>query len=153
MGRPKKMLKDIGLPSNWKEIIYGMSAMGCSEVEIRAHFLMLGGQFSQKTWDAIKEREKEFLLTIQKSKILCQAWWEAQSRKSLRNPNFQTGSWYANMKNRFGWRDKTEIDHGLQDSLLDKFKDWTPDEIRAEQARVASTILGTKGTGETKKTS
>ena len=110
-GRPPKTLKDFNLPDNWKEIIYEMSAEGCSDVEIRAYFLMKGGKFSQPTWDALKEREAEFLLTIQQAKILCQAWWEKVSRVSLHDKDFQTGNWYANMKNRFGWCDKQEIEH------------------------------------------
>lgn len=117
-----------------------MSAQGCSEVEIRAHFLMLGGKFSQVTWDALKEREAEFLLTIQQSKILCQAWWEKMSRKSLKSKNFQTGSWYANMKNRFGWYDKNLIDHQVSDETVNLLRKYESIDITEFKNRVSSSI-------------
>ncbi len=119
-GRPKKQLKDIGLPENWKDIILEESAKGCSDVEIRAHLCMLGGKFSHHTWDTLKDRDAEFTDTLKKGKILCQAWWEKQSRQSLdhsKNTVFETGSWFANMKNRFGWKDKSEI--GLADETAE----------------------------------
>jgi len=47
-------------------------------------------------------------------------------------------------KNILGWRDKSDVDHSIKDPLLEKYKEWTLDEIRAEQARVAGILLPTK---------
>lgn len=142
-GRPRKTLKDFNLPDNWKQVIYEMSAKGCSEVEIRAYFLMCGGEFSQKTWDKLKEREGEFLLTIQQAKILCQAWWEKVSRENLFKSTFQTGSWYANMKNRFGWRDKQEIEHNLGEEVPNILQKYEAMDINDFKNKIAA-ILGQK---------
>lgn len=112
-GQPKKTVENC-MPENWDKIILEKSAEGCSDVEIRAHLCMLGGKFSHETWYALIEREIAFSETIKKGKILCQAWWERVSREHLyhtKEMNFETGSWYANMKNRFGWHDKQEIKH------------------------------------------
>lgn len=40
-----------------------------------------------------------------------QAWWERQGRESLHLKEFQTGLWFANMKNRFGWADRNNLEH------------------------------------------
>lgn len=113
-GRPPVTLEN--LPKDWKEKVLLMSAQGMSAVEIRASMCLTGRgktlKFHQNTWDALQTRDEEFLLTIKIGKDLCQAWWEAQGRKSLKAKNFQTGLWYANMKNRFGWKDKHEIEGG-----------------------------------------
>ena len=103
-GRPKKQIEDF-LPKDWKEKIYQWSSEGQSAVEIRANFCMAGGTFSEDLWTALEEREEEFSRTVKKASVLCQQWWEKQGRTNLRCNIFQTGLWYANMKNRFGWRD------------------------------------------------
>ena len=104
-GRPRKTIQNC-LPENWKDIILEMSAKGCSHVEIRAHLCLMGGKFSHETWYALKDREQEFSDTIKIAGVLCQAWWERMGRNNITAQYFQTGLWYANMKNRFGWRDQ-----------------------------------------------
>jgi hypothetical protein len=136
-GRPPKKLEDC-LPKNWRDIILDMSAEGLSDVEIRAQLCLAGGKFNYDTWYALKDREKEFAETLQIGKLLCQAWWEKQSRISLSDQNFQTGNWYANMKNRFGWRDKTDIEHSLSDSTVEKFATLSVTELLTK----ANAIIG-----------
>jgi hypothetical protein len=38
-----------------------------------------------------------------------EAWWEEEARRSLHDKEFQTALWFINMKNRFRWSDKTEV--------------------------------------------
>lgn len=112
-GRPKKDHK-AALPEGWVDIILAKSAEGYSGVEIRAHLCMMGGKFDHNSWYILQEKDQEFADTLKKGHVLCQAWWEKQSRINLKHDKadvFETGSWYANMKNRFGWRDKSEVEH------------------------------------------
>ena len=114
-GRPLKTISDY-LPEGWQQTIFELSAQGCSDVEIRAHFVWNGltKTFNHSAWDVLLEREDEFLATINKAKCLCQAWWEKVARESITHKaglTFETGAWYANMKNRFGWRDKHDHEH------------------------------------------
>jgi hypothetical protein len=141
-GRPVKLLKDFDLPDNWKDIIFEMSAKGCSEVEIRARFCWDGVKFCHATWDKLKERDLEFLATIQKAKVLCQAWWEKVARVSLHDPDFQTGNWYANMKNRFGWRDKQEIEHTADNDLAETLAKYGTVSIQDFRKRIGSCVGG-----------
>ena len=120
-GRPCKTVENC-MPDNWKELILEMSAEGCSDVEIRAHLCLLGGKFCHNTWDALIEREEEFMNTIKKGKVLCQSWWEKEGRTSLNKQFFKTGLWYANMKNRFGWRDPQETTLNF-DNVDEHFKE------------------------------
>lgn len=122
-GRPPRTTDD--LPSDWKDTILEMSAKGCSAVEIRANLCMAGGKFNHVTWDKLKEREQEFLSTIKKGDVLCQAWWEKKARENVTHSKdsvFETGAWFANMKNRFAWQDKVEIEHDLAEDIKEKRK-------------------------------
>ena len=119
-GRPCKTTENC-LPEDWENVILEMSAEGCSDIEIRANLCLLGGSFSHQTWYALIEREQEFLDTIKKGKVLCQGWWENQGRTSLNKQFFKTGLWYANMKNRFGWRDPGEMSVNF-DNAAEHFK-------------------------------
>jgi len=111
VGRPKKTLD--GLPKNWKEEVLKLAKNGGSDVEIRVAL----GCISQDLWERFIAEEEEFSLTIKKAHLLCQCWWESQGRKGIRSKVFQTGLWTMNMKNRFGWTDKTDVQHDVTDAL------------------------------------
>jgi len=112
-GRPKKTLED--LPKNWKEKTIELASEGCSDVEIRVELNCI----SDDLWQRLIKENEEFSLTVKKAHSLCQAWWEKQGRVNLKTKDFQTGLWYANMKNRFGWRDKNETEHSVDSELKD----------------------------------
>ena len=106
VGRPLTTTEN-SFPVGWEEIILRLAAKGFSEVEMRAHLCMMGGKFNHDTWIALKKRDEEFSETIQKAKCLSEAWWINKARTSLKSKTFQTGCWYACMKNMFKWRDKS----------------------------------------------
>ena len=117
-GRPQKSLESLlannELPQNWKEIIISNAIKGCSETEIRAAIIISSGKGTKsilRMWNALQERETEFRKAIIVSRTLCEAWWLEQGRKSLKKKNFQSFVWFKNMCNRFGWRDKGEVEH------------------------------------------
>ena len=117
-GRPTKKLQDMQFPSNWKDIIFEMSLQGCSDVEIRAKLLTSSGvkaKTIEYMWYKLQEIDEEFSRTVQIAHKLCNAWWEREGREGLKAQVFNTGLWYANMKNRFGWADKKES--GLLEGL------------------------------------
>lgn len=66
--------------------------------------------------DTLYEWEKvhpEFSDAIKIARQKCQRWWETQSRMGLhtgRGEGFSQAQWIFNMKARFGYRDKQEID-------------------------------------------
>jgi hypothetical protein len=113
VGRPQKKIEDI-LGDGWQKTVIDMMAEGASAVEVRAQLCYDYNLkvFNHDLWDVLIEREEEFSSTINKGMGLCQAWWEKVSRDNVyhdKDSVFETGAWYANMKNRFGWHDKKEI--------------------------------------------
>lgn len=82
---------------------------GASDVEIRAMIWQWRGRFSQDLWDRWIDEEEQFSLTVKKGRELSEAWWKKQGRKNLHSESFSAVLWYMNMKNRFGWADKQDI--------------------------------------------
>ena len=122
-GRPAKTLKD--LPSNWKNIIMTGSLQGKTEAEIRRDIVIAKGKGPENItmlWYALKNREQEFLETLNMCQGLRRAWWEEQGRKCLKRRFWQGHTWFSIMKNCFGYQDKTEINHGVTDETFEKYK-------------------------------
>jgi len=50
----------------------------------------------------------EFEEAYEVGKLSCLLWWETQSVEGLSSEFFQTALFVVNMRNRFGWRDKSK---------------------------------------------
>lgn len=143
-GRPAKTLAD--LPPNWKEKMIEMAAMGYSEQEMRRELSMSMGPDAKSIemlWYRLKDREPEFRETFNICKPLIEAWWIGVARQSINKQFFQHQAWLINMKNRFGWKDKTDIELGLTDEAAEKLKLLAPAEIakRATELAIPKTII------------
>jgi hypothetical protein len=79
----------------------------------------LGG-ISDDLWYRLIAEDEEFSRTIKKCKAACQQWWERKGRMHLENPKFNATLWYMNMKNRFGWKDKSEVSGDRDNPVLHK---------------------------------
>ena len=62
------------------------------------------------------EDKPEFSDAIKKGIELSEAWWMREGRTSLRDKDFNHGLWYMNMKNRFGWSDRQQVQHSGGDT-------------------------------------
>lgn len=51
----------------------------------------------------------KFSEAIKKGKAFSEGWWKKKGRDSLNDNTFSPALWYMNMKNRFHWRDKHEV--------------------------------------------
>lgn len=104
--RPKEDLTS--LPENWYNSILNLYKEGASDVEVKALIYEWRGSFSNDLWDRWIKEEAQFSETIKTGKIISEAWWSKNGRTNLENKDFSFTGWYMNMKNRFGWADRTD---------------------------------------------
>lgn len=92
-----------------------MMQEGCSKVEVIAALGVSKEAFYEWCNPKKSNYHPEFAEVVQLGELHCQAWWEKQGRINLHERNFNSGLWYMNMKNRFGWADqqKKEIGFGM----------------------------------------
>ena len=103
MGRPKKDLSE--LPKDWYTQVLSEMQQGASLEEIKT-LLNISNDLHTR-W---MKDEEEYSETIKRGIELSKAWWMKQGRANLQNKDFSATLWYMNMKNRFGWKDKSETD-------------------------------------------
>lgn len=112
-GRPKEGLD---LPDGWQAILIALYSEGASDVEVKSWIYSVRGSFSNDLWDRWMSEEEEFSETIKAGKVASESWWHYKGRTNLSNKDFNYTGWYMNMKNRFGWKDKQEIDQKVEHS-------------------------------------
>lgn len=132
MARPKV---ELDLPDGWRKHIQNLYKEGASDVEVKAWIYSVRGSLSNDLWDRWIEEEEEFSETIKSGKMISEAWWNKAGRINLRDKEFSYTGWYMNMKNRFGWRDKTEVknEHSGEVEMIFKGMNYVkPNDPRAE---------------------
>lgn len=105
-GRPQENIDS--LPKEWYIEVLELYRDGGSDAEVKAMIYEWRGTFSNDLWDRWMNQVPEFSETIKKGRILSEAWWTKNGRINLENKDFSYTGWYMQMKNRFGWSDKTE---------------------------------------------
>ncbi len=68
------------------------------------------------------ERHPDFAAAIKRGREFSKAWWMKNGRSQLNSDSFNSTLWYMNMKNRFGWADKKEIQNNITVSHEDSLK-------------------------------
>jgi len=127
VGRPRTTVED--LPEGWQNIMRDIAQDGGSAVECQAR---LGIYHS--AWETLLADSEDFRETVRQCKVLCQVWWEKVGREmaaGLREGNATV--WIFNMKNRFDWRDKTEVssDPNAPFQVETNKKDLSDEEVAA----------------------
>lgn len=106
VGRPPKTVKD--LPENWASIIISIMEEGGSAVEVCAEL-----DICRNTFKKLVKQDQEFMNTVKRGLIKCQAWWEKSGRKGInQGKDFNATTWIFNMMNRFAkdWKNKKEVE-------------------------------------------
>lgn len=122
VGRPPEDLSS--LPEGWYTKILSLYKEGASDVEIKALIYEWRGSFSNNLWDRWMEEEEEFWETIKMGRLLAESWWHQKGRTKLEVKDFNYTGWYMQMKNRYGWKDRTDLtsdDEKIQNVALVEF--------------------------------
>lgn len=138
MGKAGRPLSKLDLPEGWQEEVVNLYSEGASDVEIKALICKWRGSMSNDLWERWMREEPIFSETINHGRSLSHAWWERNGRVHLQNKDFSYVGWYMNMKNRFKWADKQEIDHSNTDGTLAKQQDLT--KLSLEELKVLKEI-------------
>lgn len=110
--RPLETISD--LPEGWYNEILDLYKQGASDVEVKALIYEWRGSFSNDLWERWMKDELEFSETIKTGKMLAEAWWHKEGRSNLKIKDFNYTGWYMQMKNRYGWKDKSEIEQNIK---------------------------------------
>ena len=86
---------------------------GGSAVEMQC---MVG--VARSAWETLLEDSEDFRSTVKSAQALCQVWWERQGRKMTTGADGNATVWIFNMKNRFSWHDKQQLDHTSSDESM-----------------------------------
>lgn len=76
---------------------------GANDIEIMEIMKLTPGKFRE-----VYENNPNFRDAVDLGRVMSQAWWLKTGRKNLSNKTFNTSLWAFNMKNRFGWAEKTD---------------------------------------------
>ena len=87
---------------NWDAVIE-LYSQGAADVEVARLLNITIARFYK-----LCEEVPAFAEMAERGRTLSQAWWYEKGRTGLFADKFNTGLWNFNMKNRFGWADKTE---------------------------------------------
>ena len=141
--RPKEDI--LSLPENWYNEVLDLYSQGASDVEIKALIYKWRGSFSNDLWNRWMEEESQFSETIKMGRLLSESWWVKEGRTCLKDKDFNYTGWYMNMKNRFGWADKSNIDHTTNGESINK-----PDlsRLTEDELRYLAKLQHKSGTGE-----
>lgn len=94
------------LPKSWEATIAQEYKEGASDTEVRAIL-----RITKSLWQSLYNdpQASAFRQIVDIGRMLAKGWWLREGRKALRDKAFNASLWHMNMKNRYGWSDKTEI--------------------------------------------
>lgn len=90
--------------TEWKQDLLSLYGEGGSDVEAAK---VLGITFAR--FEQMYLEHPAFAEIIDNCRTISHAWWVEKARTNLYNKDFNVALWNFNMKNRYGWADKSEI--------------------------------------------
>lgn len=89
---------------DWREEMLGLYMVGASDREVMCQLRLTPGK-----WETLyNDLNCDFREVVEIGRVYNWAWWEREGRINLDNKNFNASLWTINMKNRFGWSEKSE---------------------------------------------
>jgi hypothetical protein len=96
---------------NWQDTVLNEYAKGASDEEVA-----LALRITMRKFNDLYATDNAFMETVDTGRGWAKAQWMKIGRDNLENKNFNGPLWYNNMKNRWGWADKSEVSDKTQSS-------------------------------------
>ena len=121
---------------DWQKKMLAMYAAGCSNREVMREL-----DLTPQRWKALEADiiSSDFAELVEYGLMLSAAWWEEQGRINLRNKDFNTSLWLANVKARLGWGTDAQNESEIRTSDAEDLKrqlDVLMDKYKNGQAKV-----------------
>lgn len=117
-----------GLPKGWEQVVAEEYKEGASDTEVRAQLRITKSLWVSLYNDATSSSFKE---VVDVGRMLAKGWWLREGRKALRDKAFNAALWHMNMKNRYGWSDKSEVHTKTSTSMdTDELDDAVTEAVR-----------------------
>lgn len=131
-GRPKgSTKKSQSTDGDWVETLVSLYEDGASDVEVCKAL-----RVSYNEYDKRYKADMSFRELVDYGRLAAKAWWMDLGRKAAIGGKGQFNFWYAVMKNRYGWSDKSEITAGDVKPIDQMDKDQIMAEILSHKDRL-----------------
>lgn len=140
-GRPKGTTKKDTLSTNdgeehWAVKMVNLYKSGASDVEVCKDLGISYNDFNDR-----KKQDSIFSSIVDYGRLAAKAWWMELGRKGATGEkNFNYNAWYAVMKNRFGWSDRSEIVEGSEKNIDQQSKDELISQLAARKDSLAKLL-------------
>lgn len=97
------------LVHDWDRIVLENYARGASDEEVAYEL-----KITMRRFNEYYATNNDFMEVVDTGRGWAKAYWLKIGRENLNDKSFNGPLWYNNMKNRWGWSDKSEINDKTQ---------------------------------------
>lgn len=119
----------------WEKKVLTEYSQGASDDEIVALLKTTVNTF--KLWYS---KYPLFQKIISNGQVLAKAWWLRMGRENLNNKQFNYQGWFMQMKNLYGWSDKTTTQINTIEEIANMDKEQLDERINELAARRAKMV-------------
>ena len=99
------ILERLDASPDWRKTLLKLYKIGASDREVMCELKLSRGAWAELYQNPL---DCDFQELVELGRLWAHAWWETQGRENLLNNKFQTALYTIQMKNRFGWSEKSE---------------------------------------------
>lgn len=124
------------LPKDYDITALQQYAEGASDQEVAKELRIPMSRFKR-----LYSSDEHFRSVIDDGRGHALAWWMKEGRTNLKNKQFSYVGWFQNMKNRYGWADKAEINDGITKPI----EAMSTEDLQSDIEAMLSTLRGPQG--------
>lgn len=124
------------LPKDYDITALQQYAEGASDQEVAKELRIPMSRFKR-----LYSSDEHFRSVIDDGRGHALAWWMKEGRTNLKNKQFSYVGWFQNMKNRYGWADKAEINDGISKPI----EAMSTEDLQQDIEAMLSTLRGPQG--------